>query len=212
MMSGDRTRILLLVVVGLVIITGIIVIPSLPFSWGVDQGDELVYNVVFVRTIPQSWAHLPERPYPSINSFNNSQITVTIDHLPLIVLTLNDATFTTIIVSPDKITCTLENGTEVDDEAFNLLSNCILPIGGWNLIDSYFPNNTESYQEKPFDTYFSEIGSEFFLFGYRKMISDDTTISWSGYIDMNTGIPVNVTQRFFDLCYTDEIFLTRIDT
>jgi len=209
-MRGDRRKILLFVVVGLVIISGILVIPSLPFSWGIEQGDELVYNVVFIRDTG-GWYEQPNIPFPSINNFNNTQIIVTITHLPLIVLTLNGATFITLIVNPDKITCTLENGTEVDDEAFDLISNCILPIGGWDLIDSYFPNDTQSYQGSFYDTYFSEFGDDFFLFGYRKLIGDDTFISWSGFVHISTGIPVYVRQTYFDLTYTDEIFITLVD-
>ena len=209
-MSEDRKKILLVVVVGLVIIGGILVIPSLPYSWGIEPGDELVYNVVFMRNTG-GWPEQSNLQLPSINNFNNTQIVVTIAHLPLIVLTLNGDTFITIIVNPDKITCKLENGTEVADEAFNLISNCILPIGGWDLIDSYFPNDTESYQGPFYDTYFSEFGDDFFHFGYRKLIGDDTSISWSGFIHMSTGIPVFVTQRYFDLTYTNEIFFTLVD-
>ena len=210
-MSGKDTKKLLIVILGIVIISGIIVIPLLdtPFNWGIQEGDEFVYRVVFIRTIPESWQHQPDWPYPPINTINNSLLWVNISNLPITGIVLNGAGFISNVVNQNKITCTLENGSEVNLEANDLISHCILPTDGWGLIDSYFPSNNESFRIwQHSDTYISEIVDEFFLFGYRKLISDDTSISWFGYVNMTNGMPINVTQRYFDLTYTEEITIT----
>ena len=97
----------------------------------------------------------------------------------------------------------------MNEEALNIISKCILPIGGWSLIDTFFPNSSEDLGLYP-DTYLSEISGEFFRFGYFKLINDDVSMRWFADINMTNGIPANITQRYFNLNYLDILTISLI--
>ena len=168
-------------------------IPSAPpvpsFEWNVQVGDTFTFLVNVYHTT-SLYAEL-----------HNTSMTVQITALPDLSNDWNESEFTSKVLESMKISLVLpithQNGTEINstssDSIISILSKCILPIGGWNTLDYYFPDGTHfSDYGSPTDfTYFSFIEEGVFSFGYL-FYNYDYGRTWEGHIDQVTGVSIEV--------------------
>ena len=199
-----RTRILVVVILTLVISLSVgfvteYVRQSMTFSWAIEEGDEFTFDVIVTGNTTTSSEVLP----PPFVDMNNTRISVEIISLPNVSITFYSGPFLENIVEYVKTSSRFANGTNIPSEyRFTInrhVSRCMLPIGGWLHLDSFFPNqiNRPSMEH---ESYLSVFQGYSFYFGHS---SNETLEAqeWHGIIDLETGVPRVVT---FWLYHTSE--------
>jgi hypothetical protein len=189
-----RQRILAVVILTIVISLSVgfvteYVRQSMTFSWAIEEGDDFIFDVIVTGQTTNSTVH----PLPFAD-MNNTRISVEIVSLPNVSIVFYSRPFLENIVEHTKTSSRFINGTEIPSERrFTInrhVSQCVLPIGGWLHLDSFFPNHID----RPFmehESYLSVFRKPFFYFGY----SENETIEaqrWYGIIDLETGVPLIV--------------------
>jgi hypothetical protein len=187
-----RQRILAVVILTFVITLSFGVVTenvrqSMTFSWAIEEGDIFIFDVSVTGNISTGTQALP----PGLLVMNNTRIAVEIISLPNVTITFYASDFIENVVEHMKTSSTFVNGTSIPSEfyyAINThLSKCMLPIGGWTHLDSFFPNDLH----RPFMEHESYLSARFrnsFYFGYSL---NETTLQtrWYGIFDLNTGVP-----------------------
>ena len=187
-----RQRILTVVILTIVITLSVgfateYVRQSMTFSWAIEEGDVFIFDVLVTGSTSTNSTSLP----PPLASMNNTRIAVEIISLPNVTITFYTTNFIENIVGHLKTSSTFANGTSIPTAYYfpiNIhISRSMLPIGGWNHLDSFFPNEID----RPFlehESYLSARLRDSFYFGYS---SNETSkqSEWYGIIDLNTGVP-----------------------
>ena len=184
------------------VISAAVVLVALQYSstttleWNVEQGTTLTYLIqVSGFTSQGDPLNITSRGPPPFCDLNNSKVTVEVTWLPEVPPELNGASFSELMIETTKTTLVSPvrymNGTEVIDPPYELLndlvSQCLLPIGGWSLLDSFYPD--EPNLEFACNTYISRFEVEGFLVGHR-YFNIDSGHGWIGTIALETGIPL----------------------
>ena len=170
-------------------------IPEPEFQWGVDVGEEFLYEVKVLGS--NNNASIPV-PYVK---FNNTQILMRIASLPDVTL-LNSSERMTSVIEYAKIECEFTNGSAIPTDPGDgyymntsipdILSSAILPIGGWPQIDSYFPDDYGADQYGA-NTYLSKTQQQWFYIGYYYYYID-FGYGWDANVSLSTGTPISVIQ------------------
>jgi hypothetical protein len=162
-------------------------------TWGVSEGDELVYLVVIRghrgSIDPEGGPHILEPPF--LAPMNNTLVRFNVTSLPSLPLLVDGDIFAEEIINYSKTECRFENGSEVPsmfrDYINRLLYRCLLPVGDWPLLDSLYPNETENAFYP--GVYLSKIYADSFYIGYL-LYPLDAKISWGGNVSLTTGFPI----------------------
>ncbi len=163
---------------------------SMTFSWGVDVGDEFLYEVSVTGNTTTETQVLP----PLFEPMNNTRIIVEIVSLPNLTLYYAGISFIQNVIDHPKTTTRFEDGSDIQTEFYYAINNhasqSILPVGAWGHLDSLFPNHIN--REIPNQESFTSIaGLNSFYFGY--WLNETTSTSeWYGIIDLSTGMPTAV--------------------
>ncbi|MFW9800787.1 MAG: hypothetical protein ACFFD9_10145 [Candidatus Thorarchaeota archaeon] len=203
MPGKKRTAISLITIIVFVSGIGVVGLPmwhALHFRWGVEEGAQFTYDVRVVGykmygTGNGSYYYEP----PPYACFNNSVITVNITFLPGIPVLLTPDIYAEQIINTDKVTVVpssnmIENETETEIvERYRILSEpisrCLTPVGGWTILDSFYPNELELWIS---NTYLSRLESNEFVLGHHHYFYDSGD-GWYGNISLETVIPVSAT-------------------
>jgi len=178
-------------------------------SWGVNEGDELVY-LVAIRghrgsIDPENSSNWILEP-PYLTPMNNTRIRFNLTSLPSLPLLVNDDIFAEEVLNYPKTECRFENGSEIPsmfrDYINRLLYRCLLPVGDWPLLDSLYPNETEmAFYPR---VYLSRTYADSFYIGYL-LYGTDTISRWSGNVSFTTGIPIVTVFKYYSAdTYLDE--------
>ena len=160
------------------------------FSWAIDEGDEFIYDITVIGATTMGNQSLP----PTFAAMNNTRILVEIVSLPNVSIVFYASPFVDNTVDYMKTSSRFVNGTDIPTEyrspINDHISQCMLPIGAWGHLDSFFPNQVDRpYMEH--ETYLSVSHRNYFVFGYS---SNDTSGSheWQAVIDLETGVPQTI--------------------
>lgn len=170
------------------------------FIWGVEAGDEFQFGIGVYGFIIAD----PGQPLDSVPflGYNNTQILVRITQLPAITDELSTAQLID-IVNELKVECEFLDGTEITPDAIEglyvnfgqtsiceIVSRAILPMGHWDLVDSFFPAEPEI----PWgcNTYLSNKLASSMYFGYR-YANVDAGAGWWSHVNLTSGMPLIVT-------------------
>ncbi|MHA2024570.1 MAG: hypothetical protein ACW98U_01620 [Candidatus Thorarchaeota archaeon] len=139
--------------------------------------------------------------YGNLPDLDGEQIIVRLKTLPNVTGLVSDSIFLSDIVLMSKISLQFSNGTAIPPElAVNLrppLSQSILPLGNWNMIDSFFLDVFPALDYSEVDTSTHYAGyklNESFYFGSRILKSiwpNIATDKWEGWTDLDSGVPLN---------------------
>ena len=165
-------------------------VPSHNFEWGVSVGDEfeLYCSANGVVEYP---------PYNAesiaLSILANTSIIVRIETLPSV--DISSETDFLDFVSLNKVSTRFTNGssipTNISSTLNSLISKFIMPIGGWDYLDSLFPDSVQDAGQIDTycDTYTSQRNNETFTFGYRYFIID-AGHWWYGNVSCSNGAPL----------------------
>ncbi len=160
---------------------------SMTFTWGIEVGDEFVYEVSVTGNTSTSTQVRP----PFLEPMNNTRIIVEIVSLPNLTLYYYGNQFVEDIVEYPKTSLRFENGSDVPTEFYytinSQVSRCILPSGAWGHLDSLFPNQiNQAIPEQ--ESFIAVNRRNSFFFGYWL---NETSLEseWHGQIDFSNGIP-----------------------
>lgn len=161
---------------------------SMTFSWGIEVGDEFVYEVSVTGNTSTGTQVLP----PPLEPMNNTRIIVEIISLPNLTLYYEGTPFIEDVVEHLKTTSRFDDGSDIPNQFFYAInshaSRCILPTGAWGHLDSLFPNQVNRAIPSQ-ESFMAVGGTSSFFFGY--WLNETTNESeWHGIIDLNTGMPV----------------------
>ena len=161
---------------------------SMTFSWAIEEGDEFIFAVVVTGNRTTGTQVLP----PPFADMNNTRIAVEIVSLPNVTITFYARNFIENIVEHLKTSSRFANGTDIPSEYYYTInkhvSQCVLPIGGWSHLDSFFPNQVD----RPImnqESYISAHLRNSFFFGYKSNTSNYES-EWHGIIDLDNGVPL----------------------
>jgi hypothetical protein len=163
-------------------------------SWGVNEGDELVYLVVirgYVQSVdPENVSKVVFSP-PFMASMNNTLVRFNITSLPSLPLFIDGDIFAEEVLNYPETECRFENGSEIPsifrDYINRLLYRCLLPVGDWLLLDSLYPNETKMAYYP--GVYLSRTYTDSFYIGYLLWPFDGINY-WGGNVSLTTGIPI----------------------
>jgi hypothetical protein len=168
---------------------------SMTFSWAIEEGDDFIFDVIVTGQTTNS---TEDPPLPFVD-MNNTRISVEIISLPNVSITFYSRPFLENIVEHTKTSSRFVNGTDIPAvHRFTInrhISQCVLPIGGWLHLDSFFPNQID----RPFmehESYLSVFRRASFYFGYSENETYEAQ-EWFGIIDLETGVPVIVSFWFY---------------
>jgi len=213
-MNVDRRIVAFVAGCSILIIGGLILVPSLvneppsKIRWYVQEDDTYEYLV-------QVTGYKIESGYPFPVPFaflNNTHLTIRITSLPSINLE-NETSFSENVIEFQKASCINQNSTGEQEQLTVIISKCILPIGAWNEIDTFYPSLIRFENESFYQTYFSEIQGGWFVIGHRiSLVNSDKM--WSAFVENSTGLPHLITYwNYADYCcgeYNYTVTLERI--
>lgn len=168
---------------------------SMTFFWIIEEGDEFIFDVKVTGNMIVNSTVLP----PPFIKMNNTQIHAEVLSLPNVSIIFYAQTFLEDIVEHMKTSTTFSNGTALPTGVGfiinRLISQSILPIGGWTHLDSFFPNQIDK-PSMEHESYLSRFQNNLFYFGYSANETNETQ-EWHGIIDLETGVPQVVSFWFF---------------
>ncbi|MBN2228735.1 MAG: hypothetical protein JW779_04005 [Candidatus Thorarchaeota archaeon] len=160
-------------------------------EWEVEPGDLIQFNVTASVERDETWSRIP----PRWMHLNNTTVIANVTNLPSLYILYTSGRFISEVVSPLKVSCFFENGTDLSEEdqfIESLISMALFPNGSWNELDLLFADEYEGDRFRIYTPDYRWIaylnGNEFY-FSYTG-ISWHSTIGWSARIDTATGIPV----------------------
>jgi hypothetical protein len=175
-----------------------------PFYWGVSVGDKFLYSINVSH-----YEHNEYYGYTYSNylSLDGEQLIIQITELPNVAGLVSSSTFQSQVVEMYKISCRFSNGTELPDEfpnefATNIgkpLSQSILPLGDWTLIDRFFLDEFPVIDAPVVDRSgtVTQCASfrlnESMYLGSKMLVSifpNIATYIWEGWTAFDTGVPL----------------------
>ncbi len=188
------------------------IVASTNLKWSLDVGDSFVYHIV-VDGWELNYTESYHEHIPTVfMKYDGLYVIAEIVSLPFLGFYLNGDDFKQVI-DHQKVHVVFENGSEIPTEVSNMaesmISRCVLPIGGWQLIDWFYPDIPASFPYPPI--YTSSSSDTSFHFGYDSLDIDLTT-RLRGDISFDDGIPSKISYyRSHGLDYAFNITLTLIE-
>ncbi len=168
---------------------------SMTFVWSIEGGDEFIFDVKVIGNTIINSTVLP----PPFIEMNNTQIRVEVLSLPNVSIIFYAQTFLENIVEYTKTRSEFSNGSVLPSgigATINRhISYCILPVGGWFHLDSFFPNQRDQ-PSMMHESYLSRFQRNLFYFGYSVNETYEAQ-EWHGILDLETGVPQIVSFWFF---------------
>ena len=168
---------------------------TMTFFWAIEEDDEFYFDVT-VTGITTNGTDMCPPPYADMN---NTRIRVQIISLPNVSIVFYSGPFLERIVDYRKTSSRFANGTDFPSEyRFTInrhVSRCMLPMGGWLHLDSFFPNQIDQPLMEH-ESYLSYFQKPYFYFGYSEKEAYEAQ-EWHGRIDLETGVPLFVSFWLF---------------
>jgi len=180
----------LVLVIGSLFVTQLQPMSFVSLEWEIHLGDAISFNITASVDRDMSWDFIPAR----WTHLNNTTVIANVTSLPSLCIFYTSWGFIRDIVSPLKVSCFFENGTDLSEEdrfIESLISKALFPNGSWNELDMLFADEYEGefrMYEPDYRWVASLNGDEFYFF--YGGISWHSTIGWSARIDTATGIPM----------------------
>ena len=215
-MKREHVGAIMVGTISIIIVAGILIAfqpPPIPeFEWAVSENESFLYEV---RTYGNTWGGIvSDDLQEKIHQMNGSTIRATITELPSLENVVAADSFAREIIHYPKITCIFENESSIsqDVEVYlsEGLSGCTLPIGGWGIIASFFPNVEFSYS--PSTEYLSStLYDEYLYLQYLWHGDYDDSGGWWGDSSLIDGRPLSVLWQYGHQSQTIYIELTMIE-
>jgi hypothetical protein len=201
-MTGKKPLAVIIValVFGSAVAVSFIGVYDSPFYWGLEVGDEFLYSIEVSLSETNIYYGTSQEYYTSLNA---TQIIVQITDLPNITGWISHQSFLPNVVLSEKITCRFSNGSAIPlifmDSLTVPLSQSLLPLGDWNMIDNFYHDQFPNYTHPEVDSartlthYASTLLEDRIYFGSRELLSifpNVATYTWEGWSDLETGIPL----------------------
>ncbi|MFW9921397.1 MAG: hypothetical protein ACFFED_17485 [Candidatus Thorarchaeota archaeon] len=198
MIFQDRKTIaaLLLVVVTISSLSIVVIGPVLDvkgFEWAVDEGLTLLVNITVSAYANYSMS-IPELSYNRTTSWAN--VSFILNHLIPLSSYTSQEEFILEVVEAIKVSCSENDFPENYSLLLTrLLSYFIIPVGEWQWLDDIFNdeyNGSYYYSDETEIHYVTRFDADQFLFQKverEPVFPNWYTNSWSGWINMSTGIP-----------------------
>jgi hypothetical protein len=155
------------------------------FYWGVDVGDEFVFNASGL------FHYNPVLGNLSFLNIENVHILTTIVSLPNLTNVADRASFESIVLQHTKVECTYTNHSPLASDLESLTSQtvslAILPLGGWNEIDCFFPDELK-FSQGP--EYISKRYEDYLYLQYY-LLELDYVQFWEGEVRLTDGVPAS---------------------
>jgi len=178
-----------------------------PWAWTVEEGDTFTFEAFYRGQSSNS------RPDTIVPDWDNNGwleivgdpfLLITITSLPEIPIWTNAGGFADIIINPIKVNTTFLNGSPIRETirlwVNNRISNAILPIGNWQRIESFYANPTRPHSTyTPISEFEAHIYDDCFFISYGGQ-SHHITDQWIAYLDIETGLPMNISDFY---CWLD---------
>ncbi len=219
-MDGSlKKRLLVVLIIGTIGISAVtfmvlqsqrgVIISGTNLTWAFNEGDEISF-AVNVTGSESSW--YGENTFTEFN-WSSDNVTLRVLELPEIPSSVDKNLFITDIIVPTKIQCiSTEIPQNYSSLLVSILSKFLLPTESWDMLDLMFDDSLPTAGGYPplndleFDTdYFAGIfyDSSFYL-GLRRFsdrFPNWSTETWTGWIDLESGIPDVVTyQKYVPDC------------
>jgi hypothetical protein len=164
---------------------------SWTFSWAITEGDAYFFDIVVTGNTTTGSTTLP----PLFVEMNNTRISVEMISLPNVSIIFYSDGFIERVVEHMKTTSQFANGSAIPTEfrsTINIHSSyCILPIGAWHHLDSFFPSAVNR-SVIGHESYLASHRGSSFYFGYSTT-TETNTHEWHTFIDLQTGVPTIMT-------------------
>ncbi len=217
-MNKKYAVIILAGVVSIIIVSGMVISlqpqtqPILDFEWAVSDDESFLYDVRAFGEAPGGI--ISDVIQRQIRQMNGSTIIATIQSLPSLDNIIDASSFSREVIHFQKISCEFENGTFIPMhmETFlsEALSGCTLPIGGWGIITSFFPNVEYGYD--PSTDYLSAIlYDEYLCLQYIWYGDYDDNGGWWGDSSLVDGRALNALWQYGHQSQTIFIELTTVE-
>jgi hypothetical protein len=177
---------------------------------GSDNGEELVWFTQVGDTlsfqISYSYSYYPGMGVYSIpddvkiwlQSLHGLTVVATIVSLPEISQPMDKDKFTNEIVAQLKTSTRLVNGSAIPSESEStinsLISNAILPIKNWKMVESFYGSPAWSYPLNTIEwNYIGVEDYDHFLIGRRGQGYHGGE-GWTAHVNLTTGLPIVITE------------------
>jgi hypothetical protein len=164
-------------------------IPTYEFAWAVSVGDTFVLEVNGASHGFSTMYGIPSALVPALEN----HILVTIVTLPNCSISSEDEFLT--LVESLKVDCAYQNGSELPEETVNalrpIISNNILPIGGWDFINWLFPSSMSEVEVPSnyiIESYLTSADSTYLSLRYVWSYANFLSYTY-GSIYLSTGLP-----------------------
>jgi len=195
MMNRKRATILVgMLCIGMILMTQLPPITFVSINWGIEEGLELTIGISLSGRSSYNY----EDQQLSWLFLNNTNIVAKVTNLPILTTVYTSDGFIEQIVNVTKVECRFENGSSfAGDNLFiaSVISQALLPIGGWNEIDFlYFDeyNPDPAFVDDMEYRWVSRFEDGSFFFAHQG-IDRDGGEGWNSWINTTTGTPSNIT-------------------
>ncbi|MHA2081590.1 MAG: hypothetical protein ACW99H_10645, partial [Candidatus Thorarchaeota archaeon] len=135
-------------------------------------------------------------------ALNQSEILVTITSLPNLSDVVDSVSFENRVTMENKVSCAFENGSNIpyfsNGKIVRALSGCILPLGDWALIDSYYIDESPGWT--PDETFLvTRLYDDHLFIGWEWYGSYDDDGGWNGNVRLTDGVPTQVIWYYYHL-------------
>ncbi|RDE17127.1 MAG: hypothetical protein C4K47_00205 [Candidatus Thorarchaeota archaeon] len=166
--------------------------------WRVNPGLAMTYFIAVTGNSTSVFEENITYGPPPFYVLDDSLISINVTSLPSLDDALSSSSFTEHVIDYLKTqqvgALRHYDGTEIVGAKYDFLnavvSRCILPVGGWSLLDSFYVDEPEP--GFVCNTYFSEVEQDGFLIGHRTYAAG-SGIGWSAKVDTVTGVPFTLT-------------------
>jgi len=183
------------------------------FEWGVHIGDSFRYEIAIHGNYPLA-GRLSHQTFEEMLLINGTTIRANVTSLPPLDGITNSSSFFSEVVNVSKVICVFDNGSEIHNDTEAILvpaiSGCILPIGGWQYIDSLYQDEIP-YFSSSLQLMVSRLYPDHFFFGYILSNNIDSNWGWYGNVSLSNGAPISVMWKNNHQYLTVYLELTLVD-
>ena len=170
------------------------------FYWGTQVNETLLYEI---RAYGDSYAgNYGVNEIDEILALNQSRVLVTITSLPNLSSVVDSVTFENTVIQKNKVSCTFENGSNLpsfsNGKMARALSGCILPLGDWSLIDSFYIDQSPGWVADQ-EFIIARLHADYLFIGWEWSGSYDDSGGWYGNVRLTDGIPTQAIWHYYHL-------------
>ena len=185
------------VIVFAIFVGFILIVPKGSFEWGIDVGDSFYYEM-------RTWGdhgnqYLAGIPRNTLLILNNTVFETAIITLPPVNWITGAESFLTSVVRAIKVNCSFVNGTaipsRVNDIVSEIISGCLLPIGDWSVLDSFYEDEIAPWEPSQ-EYYAAKLLEDRFVFEWMSYGDFDSREDWIGEVALENGVPYKIVWHY----------------